>query len=114
GPGGTVATAPPVVRRRPRRQQDQPMRDMAESTARIAAIVADRSRRPSRPVHAPARPRTGVAVVACMDARLDVYRILGLAEGDAPHLPHTELVSGFLYDERTGVLDEVCRSARGI
>src|ERR1700712_3810859 len=25
----------------------------------------------------------GVAVVACMDARLDVYRVLGLHEGDA-------------------------------
>jgi carbonic anhydrase len=31
----------------------------------------------------PAPPATGVAVVACMDARLDVYRILGLKEGDA-------------------------------
>ena len=30
-----------------------------------------------------APPKTGVAVVACMDARLDVYRILGLEEGDA-------------------------------
>ena len=30
-----------------------------------------------------APPATGVAVVACMDARLDVYRILGLREGDA-------------------------------
>jgi carbonic anhydrase len=31
----------------------------------------------------PARPRLGVAVVACMDARVNVYAILGLAEGDA-------------------------------
>jgi len=30
-----------------------------------------------------ARPITGVAVVACMDARLDVHRILGIREGDA-------------------------------
>jgi carbonic anhydrase len=30
-----------------------------------------------------ARPATGVAVVACMDARLDPYRILGLRPGDA-------------------------------
>ena len=30
-----------------------------------------------------APPATGVAVVACMDARLDVYRVLGLTEGDA-------------------------------
>ena len=31
----------------------------------------------------PAPPARGVAVVACMDARLDVYRLLGLSEGDA-------------------------------
>ena len=31
----------------------------------------------------PLPPAKGVAVVACMDARLDVHKILGLAEGDA-------------------------------
>lgn len=31
----------------------------------------------------PARPRRGLAVVACMDARLDVARALGLEPGDA-------------------------------
>ena len=31
----------------------------------------------------PMPPSQQVAVVACMDARLDVYRILGLAEGEA-------------------------------
>jgi carbonic anhydrase len=31
----------------------------------------------------PLPPSKGVAVVACMDARLDVYRILGLREGEA-------------------------------
>ena len=31
----------------------------------------------------PARPARAVAVVACMDARMDVYRLLGLAIGDA-------------------------------
>jgi carbonic anhydrase len=31
----------------------------------------------------PLPPSAGVAVVACMDARLDVYGILGLAEGEA-------------------------------
>lgn len=31
----------------------------------------------------PMPPGFGVAVVACMDARLNVYGILGLAEGDA-------------------------------
>lgn len=29
------------------------------------------------------RPRRRVAIVACMDARLDIYKILGLTEGDA-------------------------------
>jgi carbonic anhydrase len=32
---------------------------------------------------APGRPAKGLAVVACMDARLDVYKVLGLEEGDA-------------------------------
>lgn len=31
----------------------------------------------------PMQPRKRVAVLACMDARLNVYGILGLAEGDA-------------------------------
>jgi carbonic anhydrase len=31
----------------------------------------------------PAPPARGAAVVACMDARLDVHKILGLEEGDA-------------------------------
>ncbi len=31
----------------------------------------------------PLPPARGVAVVACMDARLDVHKILGLGEGDA-------------------------------
>lgn len=31
----------------------------------------------------PLPPAKGVAVVACMDARLDVYRILGLQDGEA-------------------------------
>ena len=31
----------------------------------------------------PIPPARKVAVVACMDARLDVYRVLGLAEGEA-------------------------------
>ncbi len=31
----------------------------------------------------PMPPASGVAVVACMDARLNVYGILGLAEGEA-------------------------------
>ncbi|WP_106400157.1 beta-class carbonic anhydrase [Actinocorallia populi] len=31
----------------------------------------------------PSTPARGLAVVACMDARLDIYKILGLREGDA-------------------------------
>ncbi|WP_026240296.1 beta-class carbonic anhydrase [Parafrankia discariae] len=31
----------------------------------------------------PLPPELGVAIVACMDARLDVYRLLGLREGQA-------------------------------
>lgn len=31
----------------------------------------------------PGRPASGVAIVACMDARLNLYGLLGLAEGDA-------------------------------
>ena len=31
----------------------------------------------------PLPPARGVAVMACMDARLDVHKILGLQEGDA-------------------------------
>ena len=31
----------------------------------------------------PLPPARGVAVVGCMDARLDVHKILGLGEGDA-------------------------------
>ena len=50
---------------------------------RIASILARRDGRERRPVEATSRPATGVAVVTCMDARLDVYRILALSEGDA-------------------------------
>jgi carbonic anhydrase len=50
---------------------------------RIDAILARRTGRNRRSAQAPKRPRTGVAVLTCMDARLDVHRILGLAEGDA-------------------------------
>jgi carbonic anhydrase len=35
------------------------------------------------PAGSPARPATAVAIVACMDARIDVYRLFGLQEGDA-------------------------------
>jgi carbonic anhydrase len=164
----------------------------------IAEIVARRDAFPPRPIEQPSRPRTGVAVLTCMDARLDVYRILGLTAGDAhvirnagalvtddvrltlaisqhllgtreilvmhhldcamrrvhdheladavqrgggsrppwrfttiadpvarveeavrlladdPHLTRTDVVRGYLFDERTGGLREVCRSDRRI
>ena len=35
------------------------------------------------PGEMPARPARGVAVVACMDARMDVYRLLDLEPGEA-------------------------------
>jgi carbonic anhydrase len=35
------------------------------------------------PRNLPSQPAKGIAIVACMDARLDVYRLLGLQEGDA-------------------------------
>jgi carbonic anhydrase len=53
-------------------------------------LVANASRYIGRPGHGGGeyigsygRPTTGVVVVACMDARLDVYGLLGLATGDA-------------------------------
>ncbi len=50
----------------------------------IDALVAHSERGPARVKEKlPARPATGIAVVACMDARLDVYSALGLADGDA-------------------------------
>jgi carbonic anhydrase len=59
------------------------MKDDKMMSGRIEAMLARRAGRQPRPCGVPGRPRTGVAVVTCMDARLDVYRILALAEGDA-------------------------------
>jgi carbonic anhydrase len=53
---------------------------MDEVLARNAALVATRPP-PSSPISS--RPRLRLAVVACMDARIDVNRALGLQEGDA-------------------------------
>lgn len=50
---------------------------------RIDAIIARSSARQRQSSRAPKRPRTGVAVLTCMDARLDVHRILALEAGDA-------------------------------
>jgi carbonic anhydrase len=51
----------------------------------IDDLLANAGRYPGRYAgqDLPARPDRGVAVVACMDARLDVYSILGLKPGDA-------------------------------
>jgi carbonic anhydrase len=46
-------------------------------------LRANRHYAESRGSRLPATPTPDVAVVACMDARLDVYRILGLSEGRA-------------------------------
>jgi carbonic anhydrase len=37
----------------------------------------------AHPAEPPGRPTRAVAVVACMDARMDVYALLGLAPGEA-------------------------------
>jgi carbonic anhydrase len=52
------------------------------ATDRLVANAADYARAYSGP-QLPATPSLKVAIVACMDARLDPYRILGLHEGDA-------------------------------
>ena len=50
-------------------------------TDEYLANNADYAKNFSGPLPLP--PSKQVAVVACMDARMDVYRILGLAEGEA-------------------------------
>ena len=64
----------------------------------------------------PLPPGKGVAVVACMDARLNVYGMLGLEEDvrqsikrirASPFIPHKESVRGFIYEVETGRLREV-------
>jgi carbonic anhydrase len=52
-------------------------------SGRIDAFLSHRSGDPRRSSAPPKRPRTGVAVLSCMDSRLDLHRILGLEEGDA-------------------------------
>ncbi len=46
-------------------------------------LTGNRRHAESFPAEPPGRPRRAVAVVACMDARMDVYALLGLAPGDA-------------------------------
>jgi carbonic anhydrase len=52
---------------------------LTEELLRNNAIYADSFEKGDLPLP----PARGVAVVACMDARLDVHKILGLEEGDA-------------------------------
>jgi carbonic anhydrase len=52
-------------------------------SGRIETMLARRAGRDPRPCTLPAQPQTGVAVLTCMDARLDIYRILALTDGDA-------------------------------
>jgi carbonic anhydrase len=59
------------------------VRSVTEAMVRHAADYADRRRSTGPAVALPAPPATGVAIVACMDARLDVYALFGLTEGDA-------------------------------
>jgi carbonic anhydrase len=47
----------------------------------LAANAAFASTRPAD--QAPSRPALGLAIVTCMDARIDVERMLGLRAGDA-------------------------------
>ncbi|UGY91043.1 beta-class carbonic anhydrase [Streptomyces gobiensis] len=49
--------------------------DVLENNAAFAAAYEDLD--PPRP------PRKRLAVIACMDSRLDIYKMLGLEEGDA-------------------------------
>jgi carbonic anhydrase len=46
-------------------------------------IASNRQYAASLVTEPPGRPSRGVAVVACMDARMDVYALLGLAPGEA-------------------------------
>ncbi|WP_018635411.1 beta-class carbonic anhydrase [Parafrankia elaeagni] len=57
-----------------------------DATGALLARAADFAalRRATGPGQAvPTRPATGVAVVACMDARINIEALFGLAEGDA-------------------------------
>ncbi|WP_137992018.1 beta-class carbonic anhydrase [Streptomyces vilmorinianum] len=49
--------------------------DVLEMNAAFAAAYTDR--------HPPRPPKRRLAVIACMDSRLDIYKMLGLDEGDA-------------------------------
>jgi carbonic anhydrase len=52
-------------------------------TASDHLVEAARRAEASWPGPLPVKPSTGVAVVACMDARIDVHSLFGLSPGDA-------------------------------
>ena len=47
----------------------------------LFANIRENAQRPA--AHLPTRPRRRLAVVACMDSRIDVFALLGLEVGDA-------------------------------
>jgi carbonic anhydrase len=56
----------------------------------------------------PMPPSQHLAVVACMDARLNVYAILGLKDGEAHVIRNAgDSIRGFVFDVATGKLNEV-------
>jgi carbonic anhydrase len=77
-----------------------------QSVAQIMAVGTDallantRRYRAQFRAGAPKKPRTGVVVLTCMDARINVYGLLGLREGDAHILRNAGAV----------VTDDVIRS----
>lgn len=54
---------------------DGPFDDLLEANASFAATFTDAGR--------PARAARGLAVITCMDSRVDPFQILGIAAGDA-------------------------------
>jgi carbonic anhydrase len=70
--------------------------DLAADLIERNRLYAERTFRGPRPL----RPRRGLAVVACMDSRMDIFEVLGLDNGDA----HT------LRNAGGAVTDDVIRS----
>lgn len=58
--------------------------------------------------HLPVAPRCNLAVVACMDARMDVFELLGLAHGDAHVIRNA---GGVVTDD---VIRSLCLSQRNL
>jgi carbonic anhydrase len=58
----------------------------------------------------PMPPSSNLAVVACMDARLSVYALPGLGDGEAHVIRNAggaDAIRGFVFDVATGKLNEV-------